>query len=258
MNIKRIAYLHFDFISQTTDVNIKQIITGIKKAKEFGANWVVTPETAVQGYHFAHKGRLNEVPNFIEDLINPIMNAANENSVNVFAGCASKDKKGALKNSCFYINEKGEIAAVHDKKRVIVDKWAEAGDRDDVFYCGEIKTGLLICADIYKEENSAVLKEMGAKVIIVPSAWPSGYSNYPEKEIWKKASKLLGEIPILICNQTGGDEWLNYSNADSAILQNGNILMLYHGEPAILFMDIDFNSLKIMQNDFTVYPVKAF
>ena len=49
----KIALLHFEYRANKVKENVAKIIIGIHKAAEAGANWVMTPEMAVQGYFFA-------------------------------------------------------------------------------------------------------------------------------------------------------------------------------------------------------------
>ena len=48
----RIALCHLDVSQGPQDKNIKKIEKAIHIAGNHGANWILTPETALQGYYF--------------------------------------------------------------------------------------------------------------------------------------------------------------------------------------------------------------
>ena len=48
----KIALLHLDLSAGPAEKNIEQLLDGIKIAAANGAQWVITPEMAVQGYFF--------------------------------------------------------------------------------------------------------------------------------------------------------------------------------------------------------------
>ncbi len=252
MTAVKIAFLHYDCISKNTVENLKQLTEGICIAAENGADWILTPELALQGYHFSLFGRINEIYDNLEEVISPILQAAKKYRVYIFLGCAVKDnKKGTLHNSCLVIDTEGIIKGRCDKR--FIHGRAEtrfcAGKTSELFECGRIKTGILLCSDIFYKENIILMKELKPEVIIVPAAWAAGYGITPGK-IWSDFSSSLKNIPILICNQTGSDFKINCNLAESTVLNNGEILMSYKGKPAILFTEINFSENKIAQRQF--------
>ena len=48
----KLALLHFDLANGPKEKNKKKLLQGIKEASSHGANWVLTPETALEGYFF--------------------------------------------------------------------------------------------------------------------------------------------------------------------------------------------------------------
>lgn len=52
----RIALLHLDLSGGLEERNLALLQHAITLAAEAGADWVITPEMAVQGYFFTQKG----------------------------------------------------------------------------------------------------------------------------------------------------------------------------------------------------------
>ena len=48
----KIALLHFDLANGPKKKNKKKLLQGIKEASSHGAGWILTPETALEGYFF--------------------------------------------------------------------------------------------------------------------------------------------------------------------------------------------------------------
>ena len=226
----KIAFLHYDCMTKRTDKNLKQIIDGIDISAQNGAKWILTPELALQGYHFSLFGRTNEIPQNIEDIIYPILDTAKKYSVYVFLGCAVNDKKN-----------------IHGS----TESWASNGIQNRIFNLDGIKTGILICIDIFYKENAIIMKELGADAIIVPAAWSPLYGTDPQK-LWSEFSSLIPNTPIFICNQTGCDYKIDLNSASSAVMYNGKCITSYKGFPAILFSDINFSEFKIKNNNFEI------
>ena len=51
-NSLRIALCHLDVSQGSQEKNIEKIEKAIHSAGQHGANWILTPETALQGYYF--------------------------------------------------------------------------------------------------------------------------------------------------------------------------------------------------------------
>ena len=54
MNLK-IAFLHFAYCCGPQPDNARKILQGMEIAAQHGADWVLTPEMALQGYHMMRR-----------------------------------------------------------------------------------------------------------------------------------------------------------------------------------------------------------
>ena len=74
----RIALCHLDVSQGPQEKNIEKIERAIHVAGQHGANWILTPETALQGYYFyvidpSQKEKITEQPSAT---VRPLVDAA--------------------------------------------------------------------------------------------------------------------------------------------------------------------------------------
>ena len=254
--MQRTALLHLNFIENRAEVNLAKLEQGIIFACERGAKFIVTPEMAVQGYHFMRFGRADTVADNIEDQIAGIMDLARKYKAYIFLGTAVLDKIGAKPfNSLLVIGPQGKIIGRHDKLTIhsMSEMWADKGKGNHVVDCGGLKVGILVCADAWFDENAEELKKLGAEAIVISAAWPPGFGGPPENS-WARCSEKAGGVPVIVCNQTGFDGHLNCNVAMSAVITDGELRMGYTSpDEAILMTDIDFLTGKLSGDSFEVY-----
>lgn len=59
----KIALCHLDLSMGPQEKNIEKLCRAVEMAGERGAEWTITPETAVQGYHFYKRIRRSDCLN---------------------------------------------------------------------------------------------------------------------------------------------------------------------------------------------------
>lgn len=250
----KIALLHLDLSGGPEDKNIDLLCCAIKKAAERGAKWVVTPETAVQGYFFTQMNREYRILVQPSAILEPFFKLAREYAITIFLGCAEHDEiDGKDYNSCLVIDSTGKIIGRHRKMRSHgsgAEGWASKGNLLEPIMCDDINTGVLVCADAWYGEHGEILRQKGAEVIIVIAAWPPGCGGPPE-DAWERCSARSGGLPVILCNQTGTTNGMNCTIAKSAIVIAGKIQTTYNGaEQAILIANLDLDKQKLLQSDF--------
>ncbi|HWR09212.1 carbon-nitrogen hydrolase family protein [Sporomusa sp.] len=257
----RVALLHVDVSGGPELRNLDILTQAIRLAADRGAEWIITPETAVQGYFFAvereHKPVV--IPVQPASSIEPIRQLASEYHITVFLCCAEQDEhNGKYYNSCLVIGPDGDILGRHRKKHAhsgVSEGWANRGEHLEPIVCGDIRAGILICADSWYEENAITMADKGAAVIVVPAAWPPGGCGGPPENAWKKASAISGRS-LWVCNQTGKQERLDFTNAQSTVITGGEMQLAYcSAQPAALLFDWDFAQDCATSNEFTVLPL---
>lgn len=256
----RIGLLHFDLCGGPMEKNREKLLQGIRMAADRGADWVLTPEMALQGYHMAYRDspyRLVEADE-ANGILLPFQQAAKECGIVLFLACGMKIGESP-RNSCIVIGRDGEIMGRHDKIKVIrgaSESWADAGDMEEnlrPLMIDEIRTGLLVCADAYFDEYAVVLKERGAELVIVVAAWPPKGCGGPPENAWRRCSMASG-VPVLLANQTG-NSGMDCREAQSAMVDGERLVAVYEGPEAVLVYPYDRERKGDLATAFEVYPM---
>ncbi len=253
----KVAMLHVDVSAGPESRNLAVLINGIHQAAQAGAAWIITPETAVQGYFFACERDVRPIQVDVQPspAVKPLQRLAAVRQTTVFLGCAEQDAaSGKYYNSCLVIGPGGNVLGRHRKKQAhsgVSEGWACKGEHLEPVHCGDVTVGILICADTWYEDNAVTLADKGAEIIVVPAAWPPNGCGGPPENAWKKASAVSGR-PLWVCNQTGKQERLDFSQAQSAVIVDGEMQLAYSGEPAVLLFDWDFAQQRSRSTAFAV------
>lgn len=237
----KIALLHLDLIGGPEETNIKVLSQAVRLAAEGGADWIITPEIALQGYFFAIKEESPQIPVQPGPSMEIFRELARQYGVTIFFGCAERDEKtDKCYNSCLVIDPEGQILGRHRKMHKhggSSEAWASLGEKPELIPCREMNAGILICADSWFMEHARELKDRGAHVIMIPAAWPPGECG--PGDCWERCSQVSG-LPVWVCNQTGIQEILDMSEAQSAVVVGGKTLFTYSGlKQAVLIFDWD-------------------
>lgn len=248
----KIAFLHFSFCCGSQKDNAEKILRGVELAAKAGAEWVLTPEMALQGYWMVRSGHEYDYLDRNSLLLKKIRAAAKVHNITLFLGCAEKLEDTSPRNSCIVINAKGEICTRHAKIKVvkwITEDWATPGEEVTVFECGGMRTGLLVCADAWFTEHGKQLADRGAELIVVIAAWPPGGHGGPPEDAWRRCSLASGGKTLLVCNQTGS-EGMDCMLAQSAVVAGDEVKISYSGAEAVLLTEIDEDNCRLLSDDF--------
>ena len=226
----KIALLHLDVAEGPETRNRRSIISAAGEAVSRGADWIVTPETALQGYFFYDNN--GKLPSFSEKQLSRYM--------------------------FFAINREGKLLGKHRKMcshRKGFERWLSLGRETHVFNIGTLHVGLLVCADSYYEQPCLEIKKKKADMVLVTAAWPPGKCCSDPVSVWETCSKLCG-VPVIVCNQTGYHKRMDMREAESAVIVEGQRLFTYKGDPAVLFCEWDEEKMRIRSRAFEVVHVK--
>ncbi len=163
----RAALLHLDVSGGPERANLTALQRAIRLAAAEGAILIVTPEIAVQGYFFAEKTGVAQIPLQPDRSLQEVIQLVVRHQLTLFLGCAERDAEtGSLHNSCLVIGPEGRILGRHRKMRVHgkgAEAWATPGMALEPISCPGLKAGVLICADSWFVENAGALKKRGPK-----------------------------------------------------------------------------------------------
>lgn len=229
--------------------NRSLIERGITQAAAAGADWIVTPELCQSGYDFVESMGADWVQAQPDAWLRTCMDLARQMKVSLFLSAAERDSEiNTCYNSLFVVDRRGCLAGRHRKVSVIpgIEGWATAGTDMAVVSVDDLKVGLLICADAYRPGPTARLKELGADMLMSSAAWcpkPHG----PEGA-WEQRSLESG-LPLFVCNRTGQDRRLDFSDSVSGIYHQG-VCLMRHVSPdsALVLVDWDISNNRLISH----------
>ena len=250
----RIALCHLDVAQGPQAENIKKIEKAIHIAGEHGANWIVTPETALQGYYFyvidpKQKEKIKPQPS--ED-IRSLTEACKKYGAYLFLGAGDYDKQAeCYRNSCLIFGPDGKPVGRHNKMSAHVGFGAEVWNP---VACSGVATGVLVCSDIWFLNYPRVLADKGAQIIVDIAAWPPAKETGNPLPSWELASQRTG-LPVVVCNQTGNPRWMDMTPGQSAVVENGKAKLLHSGEEAVLLFDWNPGTGKVVSDTFDILTI---
>lgn len=236
----KFALAHLNFSVNGEEKNIEKLEKAIALAAEENADFLLTPETALQGYHFHKIQPIDKADIQPNENVLRIVDTATESNMGLFLCTAEYDPiEKANFNSCLVFNKKGEFIGKHRKvvsHATGAEAWAaKSSGFAPIDYKG-ISFGLMICADAWYSENARALKEQNSDILIDLAAWPYGPCSGNPVLAWQRCSKETN-LPMIVCNQTGRNNFMNMHEAESAILYKGNLLDTYYGHEAVLLCE---------------------
>ncbi len=232
----RLALLHLDAEPGDIAGNRSRIEAGIREAVSQGADWIMTPELAETGYNFAKRIGTDWIAPFPDAWISKLAAIARDNRVALFVGFAERDaKSGKLHNSVAVIDRDGTLRGTYRKQRPVgsVEAWSTAGSGGAPFVIDGIPVGVLVCADTWRPEPAARLREQGAAILIAPSAWPPVDGMGPG-DVWERRSAETG-LPLVVSNRTGREPELDFTLGESVVAAGGERRFAFTADRTRLF-----------------------
>lgn len=284
----KIAYCHLDLSCGDKTQNIAKLLSALTVAGEKGADMVLTPETAVQGYYFYKREKTEQVAAMPDPDLDPLREMARKYGYYLFLGAAEKEaalrkdivlKEGdrseeseankaveaadssterieIMRNSCLVFGPTGDLIGRHCKMNshaIGSEGWVANAPFSSLepVKCGELSVGVLVCSDAWYLENSLKLAEMGADIIIDIAAWPPSEICGNPFPRWVECSEKT-QLPFIICNQTGTNPWMDMTEGQSVFINCGNPELEYNGREALLLCDWDENKGDCLSKEFEV------
>ena len=256
----KIALCHLDVSMGPEEKNVSKLERTLEIALDRGVDWIITPETALQGYYFYRNDPSKK--NFVQEQpsrrINNLLALLKNKDAYFFLGAGeydSKEKKNF--NSCLVFGSEGKLIGRHRKifnHGLGSEAWAEPGTEENAIQCGKFCVGVLVCADAWFYEHMEVMKQKGAELFIVIAAWPPTKETGDPIGKWQENANKSG-LPFILCNQTGKNPYMNMEIGQSFVIVDGEVKLSYSGEEAILFFELDVKQKKVTSECFTVVRV---
>ena len=235
------------------EVNLQKVINFMHEVSLCDAEIAVFPECALTGYALSAE----EAASIAEPIPGPrtdrLSAACREAGLMaVVAGTIEVDAFGRLYNSAALVGPDGLIARYRKTHLPFlgVDRYLAAGDvLPGPFETPIGRLGLLICYDLRFPEPSRVLAMAGTQVILLPTAWPSAATLYPDFMAQSRASE--NSIFLVAANRVGEERGTRYLGRSVIVGPDGEMLAEAGTEgEEILCVEIDPDRSDLKQRIF--------
>ncbi len=253
----KIALCHLELSCGPQARNLRLLAQAVRLAGEQGANWVLTPETAVQGYYFR---RIDAAAPLMEQpaaALAELRALCRQYALYLFLGCGEYvAQDGKNYNSCLVFGPDGRLCGRQPKnfQAGSAESWASTYDQLTPVNCGGVRVGVLVCADSWFSKNPLALKEQGAEILVDIAAWPPTECCGDPLPSWQAVAQKTG-LPFILCNQTGKTEWMDMTLGQSVVIEAGTVKAAYSGKQAVLLCDYDLAARRVLSQGFTVVPL---
>lgn len=235
--------------------NTAKIADTIFNAKQKGADLVIFSEMSVCGYM---PDDLLDYPWFVEKCEQSLEAVAQscQGIAAIVGGVMRNPNKGRLLQNVVCFMQNGKIQQVTAKTLLPTydvfneSRYFEPASNSDLINFKGIQIGIAICEDIwdiyndfeYQKSPGTILKDLGADIIINPSASPFhlGKQSLRNRVFSGQASRF--DIPVLYANQVGIHTELLFDGSSRAINSNGEIaLQLPEFQESISYINFENN-----------------
>ena len=147
----KILLCHLTLSLGPLEKNLKILERALQIAGEVKADWVITPETAVQGYHFYKIDPEQKLDPQPAEYLTPLRNLARKNRQYLFLGAGEYDVNDKCNyNTCFVFGPDGELVGKHRKNHSHGyggEGWVTNSTIAEPVQVGNVKTGIMVCSD---------------------------------------------------------------------------------------------------------------
>ncbi|MBS0380154.1 MAG: NAD+ synthase [Proteobacteria bacterium] len=224
----RIALAQLNFLVGDVQGNAGRVIAAAQRASsEHRADLVLFPELTLSGYPpedlLFHRGFRRQIEAGLQRVRTEVAN------VPVVLGFPEY-AQGGIYNSAALL-ERGEISAIHRKSELpnykVFDekRYFEAGTQPTVSRCGEVRTGLLVCEDIWEPQAAQLSRASGAQLLLVINASPYEIHKQREREAVARARVQDVGIPLVYVNLLGGQDELVFDGNSFVMDATGEVVM---------------------------------
>lgn len=227
--------------------NLKKAKEYIENAKKMGADFVCLPETFMidltPGLNYADVAETLDGP-----FVSGLAESARENNIYVICGMFESEKGENVRayNTTIVLNREGKIIHKYHKTH-LYDAFAYQESKSVIPGDGPLQVfetefgtiGLLVCYELRFPEVSRQLALQGADVLMVPTAWLSGYLKEEQFEILIRSRAIENTVYVCACDQVG----TGHAGRSMVVDPMGVIIGSTGEEESMFVADIDFERI---------------
>jgi NAD+ synthase (glutamine-hydrolysing) len=218
MKSLRIAVAQFNAIVGDIAGNASRILDLAHRARELGADVMLTPELALCGYP---PEDLLMRPDFYRACAEQLSRVAKQTPLPVVVGYP--EESGDRRYNAAALLEGGELRANYRKHRLpnyeVFDeeRYFEPGSQPCVVEIAGVRCGLAICADVWEYGAAEAAAMAGAELVLTLNASPFHMNKQARRyEVLRERVAATGK-PVIYANLVGGQDELVFDGASFAL-----------------------------------------
>jgi len=221
----RFALAQYDFPVGALAANAARMRALANEARTKDASLIAFPEQSLCGYPAED---LLLRPGFLAGCENELHTLANDID-GIAAVVGHPDSRGEVYNAASVIADGGIVATYHKQalpNYTVFDekRWFRPGDEALVFTCEGVRTGLLVCEDIWEAEPAAKAAAAGAQWLLVINASPYDTRQAATREALLRQRARENGLPIAYVNVIGGQDDLLFDGGSLLVAANGEVV----------------------------------
>ena len=232
----RVGLLHLAPELGAVDANRSLIERATIQAAELGAEWVISGELVVCGYHFEPMIGTDWITTEPGDWMARFADLTASLGVVSFLSHPEREAAtGKLFNTMFVLGRNGQLLGSQRKLHPIPvsEDWSQPGTLASPITVDDVNVGLLVCADAHPPDHAADLRDAGAELLVSSAAWwPGQWGPHGE---WEDRTTET-DLPMIVCNRTGTDGPAQLAKAESVVIDRGQRLLALSSPASSLFM----------------------
>jgi predicted amidohydrolase len=223
------------------DANLQKVVTRLEQAAAQGAELAVFPECALTGYFLSAE----EAASVGETVPGPrterLAEACRLHNVHAVVGTIENDAAGRCFNTAILVGPDGLLGRYRKTHLLClgVDRFLTPGDSPPAVYETPLgRLGVLICYDLRFPEPARGLALAGAQAILLPTAWPTAATLYPDYVARTRAAE--NGVFLVAADHVGEEQGSGYLGRSMIVGPDGEVLAeAGTKEEALLIADVD-------------------
>ncbi|MBS0364423.1 MAG: NAD+ synthase [Proteobacteria bacterium] len=223
-----ISLAQLDLLVGDVPGNAGKIIAATRRARaEQAADLVLLPELALCGYPpedlLFHRAFRRKVEQGLARVCEEVGETAVMLGFPEYTGSAIHNSAALIEHGrVSAIYRKGELPnyRVFDEKR-----YFQPGAQPTVIDCRGLRTGLLVCEDIWQPQATQLARADGAELLVVINASPYEIHKQREREAIARARVRDVGLPLAYVNLVGGQDELVFDGNSFAMDAQGEVVM---------------------------------
>jgi NAD+ synthetase len=200
--------------------NARKIVEAAESAAKAGARCLVTPELSICAYP---PEDLVMRPSFLAACKAEVESLVSRLPADVVTIVGFPLLEDALRYNAAAVIAGGRIVAIHRKQRLpnytVFDeeRYFTPGERATIVDVDGLSVGVMICEDVWFEGPAQMAQAAGADLLVVLNGSPYHTKQQAARRAVVTARARETALPILYCNQVGGQDELVYDGASFVV-----------------------------------------